>query len=415
MSEEKSIEEFEAEYVEELNKKTARTKAERETFEAAETERKKEEYEADLKKTWEEEYLIANPPPTKVPPAGEAVVGGKPVEVGKHIMEFKELVGKEDFVAYENFDTGKTFNFTTSDDGCDTDVSAWSPDDVYVKAVWHAMYCEANLFRVCVKGLDIDKGDGLTVQIKTIGKFGAPTEAASCECISCASNTLSTHSLTLKQYGMVTEICEKDIWDVGEQYRKEYLAALGKRWGQFFDAQIYSELQTAAAGTSVDMAATLVCSPSISGSCCTDASLLNFYNAVNEVVYTMQEGTAPYDPDYMIVSPSVAAILKRMQTPSVQPWAERIVKVSDAGKLIMFNGLKVIEYCGAQACSTATDTVFAVILDSRRAVGAAFGKRPSLESDRNIDCNSTTYAMWCFFACGELDVNAIAHIKSPDA
>lgn len=411
-NEDKSIEQLEAEYLEELTKKTDRIKAETMAFDATKVEEQKVEYEAGLKKQWEEEYLVANPPPSKVnttEPASGAV------ELSSEVVEFKANMGGNDIVPYENFDTGETINYTQSDSGCDVTLTAWNKADVFVNTVWHAMYCEANLFQVCVKGLEINKGDGLTVQIRTIGKFGAPTEAASCECVSCASNTLSSYSLTLKQYGMVTEICEKDIWQIGPIYRNKYLEAFGKRWGQFFDATIYSELTGAAAGTSIDMAAVLACTPSIAGSCCTDASLLNFYNAVNEAVYTMQEGTTPYDPDYMIVSPSIAAIMKRMQTPSIQPWAERIVKVNDAGRLTMFNGLKVIEYCGANACSTATDSVFAVIVDSSRAIGAAFGKRPSLESDRNIDCNSTTYAMWCFFSCGELDVNAIAHIKSPDS
>lgn len=421
MTEEKSIEELEADYAEELNKRTERVKKERLDFEAIEAENTKKEYETKLLKgaqeKWEKDYKEAHPPVTKVPTGGEGKItggdgDGAPQEFAAD--EYLRAFGGK-VTPYEDFIGGEVKEYTDSNSGCDTNISAWSPTETYANIVWHAMYCEANLFRVCVKGLNIDAGDGLNITIRTIGKFGNPAAATACECLSCVSASLSEYHLTCLQYGEVTEVCNFDVFDAGEIYRRNYLKAFGKIWAQFFDATIYAGLVGAAAGTSTDLAATLTCNGVVAGSCCTNADLLNFYNAVNATVAGMREGTTPYDPDYMIVSPTVAAILKNMQTPGVQAWAEKVIKISDDGKLKVFNGLQVIEYCGAQSCSTATDTVFAVIVDSSRAYGAAFGKKPSLEKDRNIDCNSWTYAMWCYFAHGALDVAAIAHIKSPDA
>jgi len=421
MSEEKSIEELEAEYIDELNKKTKRMKKETADFETAETKRVKEEYETkllkDAQEKWEKEYKEAHPPVPKIPTGGEGKLGkdggdGTP----------KDFAGQEYFRAfdgkvtlYEDFVGGEVKEYTDSDANCPADIDAWSPTETYANIVWHAMYCEANLFRVCVKGLDISAGDGLNITIRTIGKFGNPAAATSCECLDCVSASLSEYHLTCLQYGEVTEVCSFDVFDAGEVYRRNYLKAFGKIWAQFFDATIYAGLVAAAAGTSTDLAATLTCTSVITGACCVNNDLLNLYNAVNATVAAMREGATPYDPDWMIVSPTIAAIFKNMQTPAVQAWAEKVIKIDSEGKLVRFNGLKVIEYCGAQTCSTATDTTYAVIVDSRRAYGAAFGKRPSLEKDRNIDCNSWTYAMWAYFAHGALDVAAIAHIKSPDA
>lgn len=418
MTDEKTVEELEAKYVDALNKKTERLKKETTDFEAQEAEKKKTEYEANLLKTaqekWEKDYLEAHPPATKIPKPGEVKLGedGKPKEYAadEYLRAFDGKV-----TPYESFIGGEVKEYTDSNSGCDTDISAWSPTETYANIIWQAMYCEANLFRVCVKGLNISAGDGLNITIRTVGKFAAPAAATSCECLSCVSAELSEYNLNCLQYGEVTEVCGFDVFDAGEIYRREYLKAFGKRWAEFFDATIWAGLVAAAAGTSTDMANTLVCTPSVSGSCCSDSSLIDLYNAVNATVAAMREGTTPYSPDWMIVSPTVAAIFKRMQTPGVQKWAEKLIQIDGDGRLTGFNGLKVIEYCGAQTCSTATDTVFAVILDSRRAYGAAFGKRPFLEKDRNIECNSWTYAMWCYFAHGALDVNAIAHIKSPDA
>ena len=414
--EEKSVEELEAEYLEELNKKTARMKKETADFEAQEAEKVKTEYEQKLKDDWEKEYLEAHPPVTKIPTEGAGtIVGGEGSDPEEYVADeyLRAFDGK--VTDYEDFVSGKVTEYTDSNSGCNNLLNGWSPTETYANIVWHAMYCEANLFRVCVKGLNIKAGDGLDITIRTIGKFANPAAATACECLSCNSATLSEYNLTCLQYGEVTEVCSFDVFDAGEIYRREYLKAFGKIWAQWFDGLIWAGLVAAAAGTSTDLAATLVCTPNVVGSCCTDSSLLNLYNAVNATVASMREGATPYDPDWMIMSPTVAAIFKRMQTPGVQAWAEKLVKIDGDGRLVMFNGIKVIEYCGAQSCSTATDTTFIVIVDSRRAYGVAFGKKPTLEKDRNIDCNSWTYAMWSYFAHGALDLAAIAHIKSPDA
>jgi len=415
---EKSIEELEANYAEELEKRTKRVEKERLDFEAEEAKKTKTEYEAKLlenaKEVWIKEQKEANPPVSKIPkPTGDKLGGdGKPKEFSgnEYLRAFDNKVTN-----YEDFVEGKVTEYTDSDANCPAVIGAWSPTETYANIVWHAMYCEANLFRVCVKGLDISAGDGLNITIRTIGKFGNPAAATSCECLDCVSASLSEYHLNCLQYGEVTEVCSFDVFDAGEIYRRNYLKAFGKIWAQFFDATIYAGLVAAAAGTSTDLAATLTCSSAITTACCTNADLLNLYNAVNATVAAMREGATPYDPDWMIVSPTIAAIFKNMQTPAVQAWAEKVIKIDSEGKLVRFNGLKVIEYCGAQTCSTATDTTYVVIVDSSRAYGAAFGKRPSLEKDRNIDCNSWTYAMWAYFAHGALDVAAIAHIKSPDA
>ena len=358
------------------------------------------------------EFMEANPPAPKIDVTTPETVEKDTNEYGTW---FNKFVGKSGhkYLDYEEIASLSPIEYTDSDSGCDTDVSSWSPADTYVNAVWHAMYCKADLMKLCVPGLEINKGDGLTVQIRTIGKFGAPTEADACECVSCASNTLSSYSLTLKQYGMVTEICEKDVWDVGEIYRSKMIEAMGLRWAEFFDATIYSELETATPGTTETLSNALACTPSLSGSCCSDTSLIDFYHAVNNLVASMREGTTPYDPDYMIISPTVGNILKRMQEPTVQPWASSIIKIDSDGKVASFNGLKVIEYCGANSCTDLSGQEVAIIIDSSRAVGSAFGKRPQMYQDFNVDCNSTTVAMWCFWACAELDTEAIGHIINP--
>lgn len=313
---------------------------------------------------------------------------------------------------YAEVGMGRLFTNTDSDSGCGDDVSAWSPEDVYAKIVWNTFVCKADLFKICVKGLAINPGDGLGVQIRAYGSFGSPSEKASCECGSCASISFTTYSLTLKQMNLEAIVCDKDIWDVGGILMDSYLSAMSDSWAVWFDAQIYSELAGASPGTTGTLAAQMNCTPSISGSCCSDAGLLNLYNEIHDVVASMREGTNPYKPDYMIVSPTVAKIFKRMQTPTPILGMGDIAFDED-GRLKKIAGLKVIEYCGANTCSSVTDAVLAIIIDSRRAVGAVFGERPKTYKFFQSNCNSYRIDQWAYFAVGELDTNAIAHIINP--
>lgn len=304
---------------------------------------------------------------------------------------------------------------TDSDTGCEDDVSAWSPDDIYAKMIWETFVCKADLFKIAVKGISINPGDGLGVQIRAFGAFGDPTELASCECASCASITFTTYPLTLKQYNLEAIVCDKDIWDVGGILMDAYIKSMSDSWARWFDAQIYSEIETATPGTTATLPAALNCTPAITGSCCTDAALVNLYNAVHQIVASMREGTGlagPYDPDYVIVSPTVAAIFKRMQTPTPMPWMGDIT-FDASGRLKSWAGLKVIEYCGANTCTNTSAQEVAIVIDSRRAVGAVFGQRPKTYKFFQSNCNSYRIDQWAYFAVGELDTDAIAHVVNP--
>jgi len=373
-----------------------------------EAEQKQHDEQVALQAVEDYKNSLEKPDPTIVQP-----LDTKKITKSNPQLDFlKEYTGGE-MHSYEFTDTGKTFNFTNSDSGCDVDVSSWSPADIYVNAVWHTMYESANLLKVAVKGLDINKGDGLNVQIRTITRFDRSdiTEtSAPCECVSCTSTSFSTYTLTLKKYGISTEICEFDVWDVGDVYRKEYLKSLGGVWAEQFDYLIYSELEGATPGQSCSLASTsMSCSFAVGGSCCTDGSLMAFYDCIDSVITNMRANY--YKPDYIIMHPTIARIFRAMQTPS--PVFANTVEIGKNGKVSKILGVNVIEYNGANSCSDCDSVggdVAIIVIDSRRAVGAAFGKKPKLESDRNIECDSTTYAMWCYFACGELDTGAIGHV-----
>jgi len=313
---------------------------------------------------------------------------------------------------WKNVSIGAMFENTDSDTGCEDIVDAWSPEDVYSKLIWNTSVCKSDLFQLCVKGVEVNPGEGLKTQIRVFGKFGDPQLKASCECGSCASISFTTYPITIAQYNLEAVVCAKDTFDVGEILQESYIKAMSDSWGAWFDAQIYAKLVGAVAGTTESLPTLLSCTPALSATCCADSSLLNMYNAVNSIVASMREGTTPYDPDYMIISPSVAAIFKRMQTPS-SAFGLKDVKFDEDGRLSRIAGLKVIEYCGGNSCCTDSEAIVAVIVDSSRAVGAIFGSRPRLYRKFDQQCNSTLLDFWCLFGSAVLDLSAIAFIRNP--
>lgn len=335
---------------------------------------------------------------------------------GKYTDWFEDYQGKQ---SEENQNTLKFFDYflnSDSDTGCEDIIGDWSPADNYARQVWATAVAEADLLSICVKGLEINAGEGLGVQIKLAGAMGAPQVKNSCECATCTSITFTTYPLTIQQLSLESIVCKKDEFDVGGDLMDSYITSMKNSWKAYFDSTIYNELYTLTPAFDQVLANALQCSsPSLrSDSCCEDLGLYDLWNAVNSAVARHRMGTGlkqPYDPRVMIISPDVAKIMKRQQTPTSQFYKD--VTFSSDGKLSHFCGLKVIEYAGASSCSDLTDKTVAIIIDPSRAVGCVFGEEPKLYSFFQSNCNSTRLDMWCFVAISELDPQAAIHICNP--
>ena len=362
-------------------------------------------YDTQVKEEGVKEYLEENPPVPKL------IETPKVTKEGDSIPDYMEYFNKRiELSGYGFVEYGKQeeFDYASSDAGCEVDATDWKKEDVFTNLMWHAMYCTAGLRDICVRGLDVNAGDGLKVQIRTIGKFGAPTQVSACTCLDCETPALSVYSISILQYGLLTEVCSLDEFSIGNVLKKSIIEAMGLRWAEYFDAEIYAQLATGLVPGQTETLLVDICNTfdfSATG-CCTDSAALLF-NAVIDLEATMREGTTPYSPDYLIVSPTVAAILKAKDGVAMPYIMQSQVRV-EGGVLTKVGALKVIEYCGANSCTSGA--TLAIMIDSRRAIGFAFGQPPRTEQDRNIDCNSMTIATWCYFGTTELDLGAIGHI-----
>ena len=83
------------------------------------------------------------------------------------------------------------------------------------------------------------------------------------------------------------------------------------------------------------------------------------------------------------------------------------------GKLQTIAGLKVIECCNATRCSGTPGEVMAVVIDSKRAVGEVWGKKPTFSEFYENHCDRYRYVLWQYWGTSELDPNAIGWIENP--
>lgn len=386
--------------------------------------KEKDEYEQAIKEQAIKDYLNKNPPKSKI---SEPIVEKKDDSPNlesyqKTLDAIVQATGQTELFEYT-----REWHDPSNSDCAGHDFDALRKEDVFIKGVWHALYCRANLLQYAVKGININAGDGLDVQIRTVGKFSLdPEERSSCSCLDCGNVAFDSYNICIKQFGLKTEICAFDIFDVGETLRTEIIKTMGYKWGEWLDQEIYNMLIGATSDikcgdeslcTTFDTA--LSCDIScatcteMAADCCEIPGAVALYNAIIDTEAAMREDNR--SPKVVILSPSIAALFKYASGTDLPSYIRNNIVVKN-NILTKIGSLDVLETCVANTMSDVSavaSAVVAVIIDPSRAFGFAMGKRPSMEKDRNISCNSTTYAMWAYLGGAILDCEAIARITQP--
>jgi len=305
------------------------------------------------------------------------------------------------------------FAFSDSDTGCDDDMSAWSPADVYCDLIWQAAQCGKQLSGIVTqRACDINAGNGLSVQIKTINASSMGSALSKCECASCSSNVFTTHTLTLARYDIYKVLCELDVFDVGDSVKAAIIESMSRAFISGIDSLIWTAMSGATPGYTETSEVSLSCNPAApSTECCMYGAQL--YKEVIELEAQMRNAGYGSKGFFLILNPRVATYLKYKEGGTMPPWANEIEM--EGNTLVKIGNIKVIEYCGANSCDDfALGGVAAVMVDPERAIGEAYGKRPHLLTDKDpIECDSTKLVMRSYLAIGALDTGAIGHVVNP--
>lgn len=444
MTEEKSIEEVEAEYKATLQKKTDAMKAEQDRLDKEVSDAQAVKDADDEKAARLDEFkqfaetlgvvkpkevidIAAGNEPIVDPIIQDQGADGKGGSAYQDARTQKEVDWMEAFLKRNDYgkteyasaefvhgEGAKEYAFADSDSGCEDNVSAWKPADVWCNAIWYAAQCGRQLSGiVTMRGCDISAGDGLAVQIRTISAdSGIGSALGACECASCVANTFNTYTLTLERYDIYKVACNLDLFSVGPILKEGMIQTMADAFIAGIDAAIWTALIGAAAGQTETLGANAVCEPTepTDGACCKFAA--NLYREIIQLEATMHAAGYGKKGFYLILHPTVALYLKYKEGVNPPPWVNNISM--EGNRLAKVGDIKVIEYCGATPCTDAQGAKVAVLIDPTRAVGEAYGKKPFLKTDEDpIECDSWKYVMRSYFAVSALDVNAIGHILNP--
>lgn len=302
---------------------------------------------------------------------------------------------------------------TDSDDGTGG-VGAWIPADVYADLILDGVVCYGKLSGVITAmEYDFTAGGGDTIQVRYVSPRTSPSCASTtgvCNCLSDTSTTFGTYNIPVKPWGDYDLVCGYSIWEAKGNVVALILNEMAKRMAKCRDEYIWDRLTTGVT-PNIDQESAVVCSDGvIETSCCTYT-----YDLYNSIVTVKQHMKGEcYEPDYVIMHPEVAAYLYFKESGSAPFMAFMPgIKFDDKGNLLEVAGLKVIETGAAERCSDTSGEVMAVVIDSSRAIGEVWGKRPTFNEFYDAKCDRYEEVLWQYWGAEHLDQNAIGWISNP--
>ena len=306
-------------------------------------------------------------------------------------------------------------NFTDADANCPTDYSNWTPSEYFSNYILHCVAADTPLLDLVKMKVDVSAGNGDDVKFRRISARTAQA-VASCECMSCASNTLYTHNVKIARFGDYTELCQFELWQ-SKDVKKEVARSMAKGASRYVNSEIHDAITEASITYNVDMASCFTgCGADIAGSCCSDINGYNFYTAAVDLIADMVAGgyNDIYEQGCWLIHPDVAAFLKYPSSLDVPYWMRGSTDIKD-GKLVKLCGIEVREDPLGQACSTATNTVFAYLIHKKRSIGLAWGQKPNFNFEYDGICDSWEITYNAYFGVDSIEDASIGTISSPDS
>jgi len=309
----------------------------------------------------------------------------------------------------------------------------WIPSEAWADLILEASVCYGQLSGVITAvDYDLAAGNGKIVRVRTVPARTAQTPNED-GCLSATSTTLGKADITISRYGDYDEFVGFALWEAKGPVVKAVLREMSKGFAKKRDEEIWTALlDGGAAGNKLSLGSALsridntgavlqpkwwVHESQASG---IYGTAQNLYNSIVWSAASMRADC--YEPDYVIMNPEVAAFIKMVADDST---LKAQITVNDSGILTNVAGLKVIESGNAKphgpnpaGASTASgyftsSVTIACVIDSRKAVGEAWGMRPKFVSDYNVACDRYNHAVHAYWGTAKIDNSAIARIENP--
>lgn len=274
------------------------------------------------------------------------------------------------------------------------EVDSLVPVDVFSTQVLEALY-EARILSGIVSAVreDLTGEAGNVVQVPFMDRRSAQGPIAPGECLNPVATVTGTYPITLQKFGDY-DLIQNEVFEDQEAFSvQDFVNALGEGLAEKADRLLYAALTAAVPGSSIDLD--------------TAGDLADFYAKVVALKAEMRK-IPGIRPTHLLVSPDQeAAIL----TDTDQGIKYDAIAVRD-GDVLRVAGLEVIVVPWGNENVGTDEAVQAVIIDQRRAVGEAWGRRPDTVVDRvsKAECDQTKVVTWMRYGVAVLDTDAIGHI-----
>lgn len=291
-----------------------------------------------------------------------------------------------------------------------TNAANWIPSEDWADLILEASVCYGQLSGIIsAMEYDMQAHNGDTVKVRYVPAQTAQGPISACGCLSVASPTLGAHSIDVAAYGDYVDLCDFTLWQAKPRLKEMVFREMAKGLAKKRDEDMWAAIRSPGVAPTYVSSTSVACSASsdwVSPGCCNYA--YNLYNSIISVQKDMEGGAK--NPDMVIMHPSVAKWLYYKDGTYPPGWN---IRTNGDGSLAYIGPMKVIESCNATSCDGTGDATMAVIIDSSRAIGEVWGKRPTFETERVADCAKDKGVVWMYWGTDSMDNAAIGHVRNP--
>jgi len=286
------------------------------------------------------------------------------------------------------------------------------PRDNFADMILEAALCHSQLVgKITQMEFDVAQGQGGVVQVPMIAaRVGQGPFTTDCRCLTAASSTITTATVTIASWGDYELMCEFPLWKATPYVKGAIINEMAKGLANRMDYFIWQQIWTIANAASHHWHTTVSCnSTATTGVCC--VYRFDLWDRIIQGTASMQ--ATGRNPDTIIMSPTVAAWFHK--NPGFMDSHPNLLQMDNMGHITYINGLKYIPFCAARACavSTGAPSVLVAIIDSKRAIAEAWGKRPTWEEVRDPHCDDYQEVVWAYWGATSVDAGAIWGILNP--
>jgi N4-gp56 family major capsid protein len=276
-----------------------------------------------------------------------------------------------------------------------TQTTAWIPRDVYAKAVFMAVHAKRILGNLTAAVQhDIGAGEGNVIKVRFYPKRTAQGPISEGTALNYNADTPTVTPITIQKYGDYAQLTDEAIQFTSDDVRGRLLAEMGAALAETLEQVVVNGLTGTITGCSTQNCAT--------------AGVIDYHTVLNAASVLK---AAKLNPDFLILSPDheVDLLLDSNLTKLVDYGPGEVTFAGEVGRI---GQIKVIVHPLMPAKSTTSGAVQAVLIDSTRAWGEAFGKPLRFEEFRVIEQDIWKEVAWAWYGMSTLDPVATCQIKN---